>query len=827
MDDASYVAGGANLVSTNTKIQASNDRLAANARATADAQVAGIVRAREAMRLNIANLSRIQAGGVGAAAGSRQAEEASAATILLQREQAKLARSYGETAIATAGFSSRTKAAEGEVNRISRGILAGSGIVSKFGRTLAFASSSFLGFAIGASLVSRTIRSAEDLAKAQASLDVAIQHTGGNLDELKGRYAAIAKAAAQFGVSQVDATTGLARATVLAGNAAAAQRAYQEALVISKATGKDFNSVLTATAKGQEGIVTSLRRYGILVDSGTKGTAQFAIVMRRFGGQAAANTSATDRLRASLSNAEAAIGTALLPTVERLATSFANWLEKMNRTGQLQRDVNTAVRDGAAIFRAIGAAIRFTDRVTGGLKNTLELLVAIKLATASSRWLRGIEAFTGGPGAGLLGAEVGAAKLLTKLRALAAIGVITIEIDLIEHFLQKYGLKGTLKGIVPTNTLGRDVSPDQTITVKGKSYPIGSAAAYQALINAGAKLPPIGKVTAAQEIRAARDLGGSASIPAPPRRRRPRPGQRRRPAAAPPPTAPSTAAVRSFTLPFRLQLAQAKASATATLSDDLKVAREIKAYILKVIPRLHGQQLIQAYDQLGQVNAEIASDVQQAAKKGKKLADSFSEPAKLQLAEARAQALGLPDTKILLKMKAAALKAIRSGKLSVQGQIDAWNEIASLNDQLGSSAQSALGAFKQASTAKLVRGLGLTADQQKRLRARLSQLGPGGTVPGGGTGAYGYVIDPATGRPVRPTVRQSRLPIPPSRRAIPDYSAARFNTLLRHLERIADRPIHLTVDLDGRVIADSTTRHQQRRRNRNPTQRRGPNAVTG
>jgi hypothetical protein len=126
--------------------------------------------------------------------------------------------------------------------------------------------SGFIAASLAAAGIVSSIKDAENLARAQESLSVAIEHTGGDLGKLRPQYTATAKAAAQFGVDQIEATTGLARATVLTGNAAAAQRAYQEALVISKATGKDFNIVLTAAAKGQAGITTSLRRYGILVD---------------------------------------------------------------------------------------------------------------------------------------------------------------------------------------------------------------------------------------------------------------------------------------------------------------------------------------------------------------------------------------------------------------------------------------------------------------------------------------------------------------------------------------------------------------------------------
>src|SRR4051812_7961898 len=256
----------------------------------------------------------------------------------------------GDASSVNRSFASASRSAkvfDRDLGKTTRGVVAGSGVFRSFGRSLAFASGGFLAISGITTAITDSIKGAEDLAKAQKGLAVAVSKTGGNLDKLIPKYTAVAKGAADFGVNQADATTALERATVLTGNAAKAQRAYQEALVISKATGKDFNSVLTATAKGQEGITTSLQRYGIQIAKGTSGTKQFVIVQSRFAGQAKANTDAADRFQAVLANTEETIGTGLLPTVDKYLTELSDWLEKMEKSGKLQRDVNTVIRDGA------------------------------------------------------------------------------------------------------------------------------------------------------------------------------------------------------------------------------------------------------------------------------------------------------------------------------------------------------------------------------------------------------------------------------------------------------------------------------------------------
>ena len=192
-------------------------------------------------------------------------------------------------------------------------------------------------------------------------------------------------------------------------------------------------------------------------------------------------------------------------------------------------------------------------------------------------------------------------------------------------------------------------------------------------------------------------------------------------------TAAKAAVDKGFTLPFRLQLAQAEAAATKSAADDLKIARDIRAFILKAIPHLHGEKLLGAYQELAQVNSTIADAVKAAADKVK----SFTVPLALQVAQARATALGKDDglKSILEKIKRAAEKALKSGRLGLQGQLDAWNTLGSVNDQLKNLGSKATSSFKKVNVANLFKGLGLTADQLRAARMQAAQIGKGGLVP--------------------------------------------------------------------------------------------------
>jgi hypothetical protein len=827
MDDASFLAGssrvstatkgmGDTLVSTDAKIARSSGDLAAVAKKSADAQVAAMLKVREASKLRISALSGTVAAGAGAAAGSLQAERASAATVVLEREQAKLARSYGVTTLATTRFGGASNKAGKDLNEVVRGGLAGSGALSSVGRSLAFASSGFIAFAVGSQLIAKSVTSAADLAKAQDSLGVAIKHTGGNVQKLEPIYDATAKAAAKFGVTQTDATTGLARATVLTGSAVKAQRAFQEALLISKATGKDFNAVLLAASKGQDGITTSLRRYIPLISTGTNAQKQYNLVLARFGGQAAANTTATEKLRASFSNALATIGTALLPTFDKLATSLANWLTKMNESGKLQKDVASGMDLIKTATTPLIKGIQELSSAVGGLSKAWGYLKKVQ---------------SGGGVSGFFAGQIPGALNFAKNSLQQELFPVQSIISAFSGHTSpppppvSLGLRlpvpggGTLP-FAPTFGRGQGGTPGpfgnaQPIPVfKSFQDTIGNqlAQARAALTKSTADDVAAAKAEIAQikkEI-AAGHLQGPSLVQALQAQASAVATIQSAEAAA---VQKQTAKIEAQIDPIRLEVSLSRAQALG--QSTLPALRALRAAAQRVIDSGNATlaQQKEAYDQITSLNQAIKSATQTSIKE-------FAEPLKLQIALAREQAFGQSTTATLQAMKKAALKALHSGKYTGQALIDLYNEIASLNQQLSSSATAGLGKFKQLNLDKVTSGLNLTPAEKKLLQARLSQVGPGGTVPGDGVGAFGVVV----GKDGK--VKGAKVPHtgPRDTRPVTDATIGR---LITHLDRIAKRPIQVTVDLDGRAIATSMTNYQQRHKRRNSSQRRGPHAGGG
>ena len=101
-----------------------------------------------------------------------------------------------------------------------------------------------------------------------------------------------------------------------------------------------------------------------------------------------------------LEDTQEIVGDALLPTVNRLLTSFSNWLDRMNRTGETQREINKIIDDTAGAFKAIKTFVNDVRAVLGPLndafggthesvKLVLEVMAVAKLVKIASS-VRGI-----------------------------------------------------------------------------------------------------------------------------------------------------------------------------------------------------------------------------------------------------------------------------------------------------------------------------------------------------------------------------------------------------------------------------------------------------
>jgi uncharacterized membrane protein (DUF485 family) len=249
------------------------------------------------------------------------------------------------------------------------------------------------------------------------------------------------------------------------------------------------------------------------------------------------------------------------------------------------------------------------------------------------------------------------------------------------------------------------------------------------------------------------------------------------------------AAARQFAkvgLPFKLKLEQAKAELSGSHAALIKAARDTKAYLTSVMPFLKGDNLLTAIELLKQANDALVENVKTAKKVVKKVAKKVTDPGfvvpmRLQLAAAKAAAstTEADDIKAARAIKQYAMKALRSGHLSLAAQKDAWDAITQANQELTKAVKGPQLTGVVASAESLTKGIAFATTAARRAEeGRIAQaLAHGGHTPSG-LGVLGQNVT----------------------------------------------TVHTHVHLDGQQIAHVVDTHNQRRAKHRPVQVRGPHA---
>ena len=436
------------------------------------------------------------------------------------------------------------------------------------------------------------------------------------------------------------------------------------------------------------------------------------------------------------------IGNALLPTINRLLTSLGDWLDKMNRSGQLQRDVNEAVKTGTGILEGLEYDREAVGgRVQGARRRGRRHEERGGAARPGVRrledpgWLNGIGLLKGGItgiGTSARTSEGQVAGLKGSLAGLGEAAAIAITVGgLISQKQQAAALKSSgAVAILGSTFLGHkvgdkpflDPATGQTGTlqmINGAMYfvPTQRAAASGQPGTGAIYGPPAPKNVSRIGVPAG--LGGSIAQT----NRTLTPEQALQVALAANPSSVSLlqqqAAFDRSSIAFLQKLhAQGKGPGATKLASELEGFYGDLNSTLGTITSINqaaadkikaaGEKAAAATKKAKAAAAKAAAAAALAASRtalGRAagglsgsfalhpfltpLQQAFNVPGSIQLAEARTTATGntVGFDKALRSARTAARRALASGKLSLQAQIDAWNAIADVNQQLANTAK--------------------------------------------------------------------------------------------------------------------------------------------
>ncbi len=688
-------------------------------------------------------------------------------------------------------FSGSASKAERELGRTTRGALAGSGVFSSLGRSLAFASGGFLAVASVFGVLRRSVDVAREAAVTQRQLATQFRASHRDLSLYRGEIDKTTlrlSALSGFTKDELDRTfTILFRST---GKVAESLRLTSLAANVARGRNMDLAAASILVGKVAGGNVSILRRYGLEIGKHATATQGLALLTAKYAGQARAGATEQMRFNAILHDSEVIVGQGILPTLNKYLAEGARWLQQMNESGKLQRDVasaakqvRSAVSDGVTVFKIAKDVIGQVDRVTGSFTHTLEALLAIKVATVLGEWVSGFRLLAGAEtaataaavtweavgGGALLAvksdvaavgiASTGAASevglLGSKLSLLKMIGPIVIGIEILTHTRQVGNVIGdAVKKATGSSTLGKIASTYERNalglltgqTVAGILHSIISGSGSQSAaggIDTGGQVLPFPGGSAVGRLIKGQHKGSVFGVPS---------------------SDPRTVSLMGQFNLLELKLADTAASNVgqqkSILSSEYSILKRLEGQAKTLKDRTSLAQQAQSVE--GQI-ASLDASALANAKKRKKAAEKTGlggVPLSLQLAQAKADALaaGLGSSTLTSEQISAAkairtaeMKAIHSHRLSMQGLINAWNEVSTINQELQGVGKGMTGTYHAVSSAALTAGLGLSHTARVEAEDRIAQaLAHRGYVPSG-PAAQGHVVH--IGTVVLPGVR--------------------------------------------------------------------------
>jgi hypothetical protein len=194
---------------------------------------------------------------------------------------------------------------------------------------LAFAAAGVAAAGYATKLAVDGVKAAIEDEQAQLRLANALKAATGATDaQVKATEDMILQTSLATGVADDALRPALQRLAVSTKDTVEAQKLLTLALDISKASGKDLETVANALGRAQDGNVISLGRLGLGLSKAELATLSFTEIQAKlsnlYGGAAAANAETfqgkIDRLKVGFDEAKESLGFALLPTVERFIT---------------------------------------------------------------------------------------------------------------------------------------------------------------------------------------------------------------------------------------------------------------------------------------------------------------------------------------------------------------------------------------------------------------------------------------------------------------------------------------------------------------------------
>jgi hypothetical protein len=312
-------------------------------------------------------------------------------------DASSLERTYKSAAVGTQRFGQ-------SIEKATRGALVGSGAFRSLGRSVAFASSAFLGGVGFVAVIKSSVEAASNLEEQLGKSDIVF---GSSAKAVEGWSTTLVNS---FGLAEEQALQtassfgALLRPLGITGKEAARQSEQLTQLGSDLAAfyNTDVQSALDALQSGLTGQVRPLRAYGVmlsatrvnqeaLLETGKKHASQLTdqekviarlAIIYKDTSQAQGNFGLTSKdlaqqekiLHANVRELQTALGVALVPAITHVVTKLNDWLGKSDNQKRVQDDLREAVNKTIGVIQRVSGVIQDVVGKLGGWHQALIIL---------------------------------------------------------------------------------------------------------------------------------------------------------------------------------------------------------------------------------------------------------------------------------------------------------------------------------------------------------------------------------------------------------------------------------------------------------------------
>jgi hypothetical protein len=268
--------------------------------------------------------------------------------------------------------------------------------IADFGKkaAAAFAVAAAAAVAYGTKLAVDGVKAAIEDEQAQLRLANALRQATGATDaQIAATEDMILQTSLATGVADDQLRPALQRLAVSTKSTEEAQKLLTLALDISKASGKDLETVTNALGRAQDGNVTSLGRLGLGLSKAELSTLTFTEVQQKladlYGGAAATNAETfqgkIDRLKVGFDEAKESLGTALLPEIEKFIgflnetgiPSLNAFIAGLTGANGLSSGFTQTQKDAESFGKAIAGVIGIVQGFITFIREAIGLVVSL------------------------------------------------------------------------------------------------------------------------------------------------------------------------------------------------------------------------------------------------------------------------------------------------------------------------------------------------------------------------------------------------------------------------------------------------------------------